>query len=57
MTEMNRNERTACYRALSEDELNAVAGGAATAAAPASQPSSGKVFEIEDFSFDIEQTL
>ena len=54
MTDMDCHESTDDCRELSEDDLNAVAGGV-RAAPPPSKPSSGKVFEIEDFSFDIEQ--
>jgi hypothetical protein len=45
MTDMNDHASTGRYRPLSEDELNAVAGGA-KAAAPPSKVTSGKLFEI-----------
>jgi hypothetical protein len=41
---------------MSEDELDAITGGD-KAAPPPSKPASGKLFEIDDFSFDIEQVL
>jgi hypothetical protein len=43
-------------RELLMDELNAIAGGNGKAPAPAAKTSSG-LFEIEDYSFDIEQVL
>jgi hypothetical protein len=55
MTNMKRNESTGIYRALSEVDLNVIVGGGAKAAAPPSKPVTGQVFEIDDFSFDIEQ--
>jgi hypothetical protein len=57
MINMNCNKSTGSFRALSEDELNAVAGGDAKAAPPPSKLASGNVFEIEDYSFDIGQVL
>lgn len=57
MIDMNRAAGTGRYRTLSEDELNVVAGGDAKAAAPAPKQSSGGLFEIEDYSFDIEQVV
>jgi hypothetical protein len=56
MSDTNHHESTGCCRVLSEDDLNAVTGGA-KAAPPPSKPSSGKLFEVDDFSFDIEQVL
>jgi hypothetical protein len=54
MTAMNCYESAGSFRVLSEDEMHAVVGGKAKAAAAPSKPVSGKVFEIEDFSFDVE---
>jgi hypothetical protein len=41
---------------LSEAELDAVVVGAKTSP-PSSRSASGKIFEIDDFSFDTEQVL
>ena len=57
MINMNCNESTGSSGVLSDDELNAVVGGDGKAAPPPSKPASGAVFEIDDFSFDIEQVL
>ena len=57
MTDTNCTESTGSHRALSEDELNAVVGGDAKPAAPPAKPSSATLFEVQDYSFDIEQVL
>ena len=54
MTDANYHESLGTCCALSEDKLTAVVGGAKAAPLP-SKLASGKVFEIDDFSFDIEQ--
>ena len=57
MINTNCNESTGSSRMLSDDELNAVVGGDAKAAPPPTKQASGTVFEVDDFSFDIEQVL
>ena len=57
MNEMHRGERSNGSRALTEAELDAVTGGDAKAPAPAAKLAPGKLFEVEDYSFDIEQVL
>jgi hypothetical protein len=56
MTEPKPTENLATDE-LSIDELNSVAGGAMTSSKPDNPKSTTKqgLFEIEDFSFDIEQ--
>jgi hypothetical protein len=56
MNEPNRTENPATDE-LSIDELNSVAGGARTSSKSDNPKSTTKqgLFEIEDFSFDIEQ--
>jgi hypothetical protein len=56
MTDANCHDSSGPCRVLSEHDLDAVVGGA-KAAPPPSKPSSGKLFEVEDYSFDIEQVL
>ncbi len=48
--------QTAC-RLLTDDELTGVAGGDTKPTAPAPKPHSSTLFEMEDYSFDIEQVL
>lgn len=57
MTDMNWNQSTGTSRMLSDDELNAVAGGTTKVAPAPSKPTSGTLFEIDDYSFDVEQVL
>jgi hypothetical protein len=55
MTEKKRTESLVTDE-LSLDELNSVAGGIGTMAPkPKTTPAKQGLFEIEDFSFDIEQ--
>ena len=56
MTDKNPAANTHIDRALTENELDAVAGGADKKAPPPKQPTKG-IFEISDYSFDIEQIL
>jgi len=63
MTEQKRTENLATDE-LSIDELNSVAGGTdktppkpKNPTPPAKQGTPGGLFEVEDYSFDIEQTL
>jgi bacteriocin-like protein len=53
MTDMNRNEAAGSYHTLSEDELNAVAGGGDTTGAPSQKPAAATLFEVKDYSFDV----
>jgi hypothetical protein len=44
-------------RELTDDELSAVAGGAGKTPATTKTTTSKGLFEVEDYSFDIEQVL
>ncbi len=57
MIDTNHHPSNSSGFALSDEELNAVAAGAPKAAAPVAKPTSRTLFEIEDYSFDIEQVL
>jgi hypothetical protein len=59
MTEKNRAERIGADSELTDDELNVVVGGAGKTPAPKKAPvsKSSGLFEVEDYSFDVEQTL
>jgi hypothetical protein len=56
MAEQKRTENLAADE-LSLDELNSVAGGTKTAPTPKKTTTAkSRLFEVEDYSFDIEQT-
>ena len=57
MDDGNGCQRSGFYCMLSEDELNAIVGGDGKTAPPAAKPTSRGLFEINDYSFDIEQVL
>ena len=62
MTEQKRTENLVTNE-LSLDELNSVVGGTdktppkPTNPTPPAKPGTSGLFEVEDYSFDIEQTL
>ena len=55
MNEQSGNNVNKTNRELTDGELNTVAGGANKA--PATKTTTKGLFEVEDYSFDIEQVL
>jgi hypothetical protein len=55
MSNMTNVQLITVIRPLTDDELTTVVGGDAKPAVPASKPQSSTLFEVEDYSFDIEQ--
>jgi Type-A lantibiotic len=54
----NKVNKTKLVRELTDDELNTVAGGAGKGVAATTKTTTSKgLFEVEDYSFDIEQVL
>jgi len=56
MTGNNRLANFGGGRTLTDDELGGITGGAARTAPPSKAPARG-LFEVADYSFDIEQVL
>ena len=58
MTEKNCTRTLGADRDMTEAELHAVVGGGTKASSPAqTPPKSTGLFEITDYSFDVEQVL
>jgi bacteriocin-like protein len=53
----NKVNKTKLVRELTDNELNTVAGGAGKAPATTKTTTSKGLFEVEDYSFDVEQVL